>query len=84
MVRPSSRSATACIVSMEASGFVPASMLDDGSSNLWLGGGEREGSDCFPKSFREIFSTNTRVLCVISFFYGVFGNSLYYHHLLLM
>jgi hypothetical protein len=68
MVRPSSRSHPAFIVNAEASGFVPALVLDGGDCDLSLDGGEREGSDCYQKSFSEVFSTNTRDLCVISIF----------------
>jgi hypothetical protein len=71
MVRPFSRSHPAFIVSAEASGYVPAPMLDGGDYDLSLNGGEREGSDCFLKSFSEVFSTNTRALCVIFFSYRV-------------
>jgi hypothetical protein len=46
MVRPYSRSATVFFVNMEASGSVPATMLDGGSSTLWLDGVEI-GPDCF-------------------------------------
>jgi hypothetical protein len=81
MVRPSSRSHPALIVSAEASGFVPAPVLEGGDCNLSLDGGEREGSDYFLKSFSEVFSANTRDLCVISFSYGVLCKSLYCHRL---
>jgi hypothetical protein len=71
MVRPSSRSHPAFIVSAEASGFVPAPVLNGGDCDLSLDGGEREESDCFLKSFSEVFFTNTRDLCVISISFGV-------------
>jgi hypothetical protein len=45
--RPLLRSAAAAFVGSEASGFVPASVLDGGSFGLWLDGGERGGSVCF-------------------------------------
>jgi hypothetical protein len=45
--RPILRSAAAAFVGSEASGYVPASVLDGGSSGLWLVGGERGGSVCF-------------------------------------
>jgi hypothetical protein len=45
--RPFLRSAAAVFVGSEASGFVPASVLDGGSSGFWLDGGERGGSVCF-------------------------------------
>jgi hypothetical protein len=47
--RPLWRSTAAAYVGSEASGFVPASVLDGGSSGfcLWLDGGERGGSVCF-------------------------------------
>jgi hypothetical protein len=47
--RPLRRSAVAAFVGSEASGFVPASVLDGGSSGFcfWLDGGERGGSVCF-------------------------------------
>jgi hypothetical protein len=45
--RPLPRSAAAAFVGSEASGFVPASVLDGGSSGFWLDGGERGGSVCF-------------------------------------
>jgi hypothetical protein len=79
MVRPSLRSATAFIVGSAASGYVPASVLDDDSFDLSLDGGEGEGSDCFLTSFSEVFSTNTRDLCVIFISYGVLCNCLYCH-----
>jgi hypothetical protein len=44
LVRPLSRS-TAFIIFSAASGFVPASVLDGGSFDLQLDGGEREGPD---------------------------------------
>jgi hypothetical protein len=47
MVRPSSRSHPAFIINAEASGFVPAPVLDGGDCDLSLDGGEREGSDCY-------------------------------------
>jgi hypothetical protein len=72
MVRPSSRFHPALIVSAEASGFVPAPVLDGGDCDLSLDGGQREGSDCFQKSFSEVFSANTKDLCVIFFFMGSF------------
>jgi hypothetical protein len=81
MVRPSLRSLPALIVSAEASGFVPASVLDGGDYDLSLDGGEREGSVCNCKSFSEVFSVSTGDLRVILFSYGVLCNHLYYHHL---
>jgi hypothetical protein len=45
--RPLLRSAAVAFVGSEASGFVPASVLDGGSSGFWLDGGERGGSICF-------------------------------------
>jgi hypothetical protein len=72
MVRPSSRSHPAFIISSEASGLVPAPVLDGGDYDLSLDGGEREGSDCYQKSFSEVLSTITRDLCVISIFLGSF------------
>jgi hypothetical protein len=71
MVRPSSRFHPAFIVSAEASGFVPAPVLDGGDCDLSLNGGEREGSDCFLKSFSEVLSAITRDPCVISISFGV-------------
>jgi hypothetical protein len=46
--RPLRKSAAAAFVGSEASGFVPASVLDGGSSGFcfWLDGGERGGSVC--------------------------------------
>jgi hypothetical protein len=46
--RPLQRSAAAAFVGPEASGFVPASVLDGGCAGfcLWLDGGERGGSVC--------------------------------------
>jgi hypothetical protein len=71
MVRPSSRSHPAFIISSEASGLVPAPVLDGGDYDLSLDGGEREGSDCYLKSLSEVLSTITRDLCVISISFGV-------------
>jgi hypothetical protein len=71
MVRPSSRFHPAFIVSVEASGFVPAPVLDGGDCDLSLDGGEREGSICSLKSFSEVLSTITRDPCVISISVGV-------------
>jgi hypothetical protein len=51
--------ATVAIVGSEASGFIPASVLDGGSSGLWLDGGERGGSVCYSLSFREVLPTFT-------------------------
>jgi hypothetical protein len=47
--RPLQKLAAAPFVGSEASGFVPASVLDGGSSGFcsWLDSGERGGSDCF-------------------------------------
>jgi hypothetical protein len=59
--------------------FVPASELNGGSSDHQLDGGDREGPDCFCKSFSGVFSTIARDLCVISSFYKVFCNLLYIH-----
>jgi hypothetical protein len=82
--RPLLRSATAAIVGSEASGFVPASILDSGSSGLWLDGGEKGGSVCYYLSFREVLPTFTRNLCVLSIFYGVPSINLYLHYLFLI
>ena len=70
-VRPLLKSVAALNVRTEASGSVPASVLDGGDGDFRLGGGEREGFDCFFPSFSEVFSTNTRDLCVICFSYEV-------------
>jgi hypothetical protein len=78
------RSAAAAIVGSEASGFVPASVLDGGSSGLWLGGGERGGPVCFSVSLREVLPTFARDLCVFSVFYGVSCNNLYLHCIFLI
>jgi hypothetical protein len=64
--------------------FVPASELNGGSSDLRLDGGDREGPDCFCKSFSGIFSAIVRDLCVISSFYEIFCNLLYIHRVELM
>jgi hypothetical protein len=61
--RPLLRLATAAIVGSEASGFVPASVLDGGSSGFWLDSGERGESVCYSLSFREVLPTFTRDLC---------------------
>jgi hypothetical protein len=75
MVRPSLRFHPAFIVSAEASGFVPAPVLDGGDCDLSLDGGEREGSDCFSESFSKVLSAITRDPCVISFSFGVLRKS---------
>jgi hypothetical protein len=80
--RPLLRSATAAIFGSEASGFVPAFVLDGGSSGLWLDGGEKGGSDCYSLSFSEVLSAFTRNLCVLSVFYGVPCITLYLHCLI--
>jgi hypothetical protein len=59
MVRPSLRFHPAFIVSAEASGFVPAPVLDGGDCDLSLDDGERGGSVCFLKSFSKVLSTIT-------------------------
>jgi hypothetical protein len=82
--RPLLRSATAAIVGSEASGFVPASVLDGGSSGLWLDGGERGGSICHSLSLREVLPIFARDLCVLSVFYGVPCNNLYLHCIILI
>jgi hypothetical protein len=69
-VRPLLRSATACNVGTTASGFVPVSELDGGSSDLRFDGGDREGLDCIFPSFKEVFSAFTRELCVLLFLWG--------------
>jgi hypothetical protein len=66
------RSATAYYVCIAASGFVPASRHDGGDADLWLGGGEREGSDCFSTSFSEVFSTTIGDLYVLAYLMGSF------------
>jgi hypothetical protein len=66
---------------MAASGFVPATELDGGSSNLRLDGGDREGSDYFFLSFREVLSINTSDLCIVFFSYGVLCKKMYLHRL---
>jgi hypothetical protein len=58
------------IIGTPTSGSIPTSVPDGDSFDLSLDGGEREGSDCFLTSFSEVFSTNTRDLCVISISYG--------------
>jgi hypothetical protein len=70
MVRPSLRSLPALIVTAEASGSVPTSVLDGGDCDHSLDAGEREGSVCNYKSFSEVFSASTGDLCVIYFSYG--------------
>jgi hypothetical protein len=82
--RPLLRSAAAAIVGSEASGFVPASVLDGSSSGLWLNGGERGGSACFSVSLREVLPTLTRDLCVFPVFYGIPCNNLYLHCIFLI
>jgi hypothetical protein len=74
--RPLLRLATADIVGLEASGFVPASDLNGGSS--------RGGQVCFSVSFREVLSTLTRDLCVFLVFYRVSCNNLYLHSMILI
>jgi hypothetical protein len=71
MVRPSLRSLPALIVSVEASGLVPASVLDGGNCDLSLDGGEKEGSFYNCKSFSDVFSASIGDLRVILFSYGV-------------
>jgi hypothetical protein len=78
------RYATALNVGTAASGFVPASELDRGSSDLRLDGGDREGPSCVFPFFSEVFSAFTRNLCVFSLSYGVLCNKLYIHRLELM
>jgi hypothetical protein len=68
---PSSRSTTASIVSAEASGYVPAAVLDGGKSDLRIDGGERGGLDCFGKYFSGVLPANARDLCVIVLAYRV-------------
>jgi hypothetical protein len=68
MVRPSSRSAPAFNIGLEASGVVPASILDGGWPDLWLSVGNREGLDCFCKIFNEVLSTCIKDPCVIFLF----------------
>jgi hypothetical protein len=53
-VRPLLRSATGLIVFSAVSGFFPASVLDGGSSDRRLDGGEREGPDCICSSRRRV------------------------------
>jgi hypothetical protein len=90
MGRPLLKSATARIVGSATSGFVPASELDDGSSDLWLDDGSSvlwlDGSDrevhvCFFLFFREVLSTLAWDLCGFFLFYGVHCNNLYLHRL---
>jgi hypothetical protein len=74
-VRPLLRSATALNVCTTASGFIPASAHDNGSSNLRLAAGEREGPDCVSSCFSEVFFAFTRDLCVFFLSYGVLCNT---------
>jgi hypothetical protein len=69
-VRPFLRSAAAYYGCVEASGSIPASSHDGGVADLWLGGGEREGSDCVSQSLIEVFSVNARDLYVFSILWG--------------
>jgi hypothetical protein len=71
-VRPLSRSAPAFYVCSAASGFVPTSGHDGGAAGFRLDGGEREESDCFLKSFSEVFSANARDLYVNFYLMGSF------------
>jgi hypothetical protein len=68
----SERLATTFNVGLKASGFVPAFILDGSYPDLWLDGGNRGGSDCSVRFFREVFSTNIRDICVILFLMGSF------------
>jgi hypothetical protein len=70
--RPFLRSAVAFIAGFEASGIVPASKFDGDIAGFLLIGGEREGLDCFCIVFSEVFSANTRGLCIIFHFMGSF------------
>jgi hypothetical protein len=72
------RSATADIVGLEASGFVPAFDLNGGSSGFWLHGGDRGGPVCYYVSFRDVLPILTRDLYVFLVFYGVLYNNLYH------
>jgi hypothetical protein len=84
--RPLRRSAAAAFVGSEASGFVPAFVLDGGCSGFcfWLDGGERGGSVLLTISLSEVLPTFARDLCVIPIFYGVPCNNLYLHCLSLI
>jgi hypothetical protein len=62
---------TASSVDAEASGCVPATVLDGGMIDLRLNGGEKGGLDCLGKSFSGVFPANARDLCVIVLAYGV-------------
>jgi hypothetical protein len=78
-VRPLLRCATASNVGTATSGFVLASELDSGDSDLRLHGGDREGPYFVFLSFREALSTFIRDLCIIFFSYGVLCNNMYLH-----
>jgi hypothetical protein len=66
------RSASALIVSTVASGFLPASGHDGGSSDLRLDVGEREGPICLFLAFNEVFYAFARDSYVISYLMGSF------------
>jgi hypothetical protein len=69
-VRPLSRSTSTLNVSKVASGFVPASEHDGGSSDLRLDGGDREGPICTSLAFSEVFPAFARDPFVISILWG--------------
>ena len=71
-VRPLLELVAASLVFSGASGLVPAPDHDGGVANFRLGGGQREGSNCFSLSFRQVFSANSRGLCVITYLMGSF------------
>jgi hypothetical protein len=59
--RPPSRLATAFIVGVEASGSVPASVLDGGLVDLRLNGSERGRSDYNCKYFSRVCVSEKKV-----------------------
>ena len=70
-VRPFPKPAVAAVpVDIEASGKVPATVLDDGKFGFSLDGGEREELDCNLSSFSKVLSAYFKDPYVISLFLG--------------
>jgi hypothetical protein len=70
--RPSSRLAAATNVGTEASGSIPAAVLDGSAADLWLGRGDREGPDCFSDLSERSSPQKLGTYVLFSQYFGVF------------
>jgi hypothetical protein len=64
---------------MEASGSVPAAVLDGGAVKLWLGRGDMEGPDCFSDLSQRSPPHKPGTYVLFSQSIGVFYNMVHLH-----